>query len=267
MAIKTSQGFKITSDEAIDANLTLTKSEMKNINEDMIPDKYFTICQDDGKLYLFNKANTVDTQTGKFRVFEGGSGGGNTHIDIQNDNKYARIYEDVGGERQVRFNISSNDLALEIMSEDDTFETIFVPEKTTIQNALNDKQDKLTPGDGIDSEAFYNGELVVNAGGNTEWGNITGTLSNQTDLQEILDEKQETLVSGTNIKTINNHSILGEGNLVIEGGGEATDYGPLLNKPKINSVELIDNKTASDLKLQPEMDAITNQEIDTIIFG
>ena len=31
---------------------------------------------------------------------------------------------------------------------------------------------------------------------------------------------QETLVSGTNIKTVNNQSVLGEGNITIEGGGE-----------------------------------------------
>jgi hypothetical protein len=31
--------------------------------------------------------------------------------------------------------------------------------------------------------------------------------------------KQDTLVSGTNIKTINSESLLGSGNLVIEGGG------------------------------------------------
>ena len=31
--------------------------------------------------------------------------------------------------------------------------------------------------------------------------------------------KQDTLVSGTNIKTINNESILGEGNITIQGGG------------------------------------------------
>ena len=31
--------------------------------------------------------------------------------------------------------------------------------------------------------------------------------------------KQDTLVSGTNIKTINNQSILGEGNIEIQGGG------------------------------------------------
>lgn len=33
-----------------------------------------------------------------------------------------------------------------------------------------------------------------------------------------LAEKQETLVSGTNIKTINNISLLGSGNITISGG-------------------------------------------------
>ena len=35
----------------------------------------------------------------------------------------------------------------------------------------------------------------------------------------IIDDKQDTLVSGTNIKTINNESILGSGNITISGGG------------------------------------------------
>lgn len=47
------------------------------------------------------------------------------------------------------------------------------------------------------------------------WGSIGGTLSNQTDLQNALNAKQDTLVSGTNIKTINSTSILGSGNLSI----------------------------------------------------
>lgn len=49
--------------------------------------------------------------------------------------------------------------------------------------------------------------------------------------EELIDEKlrtkQSTLVSGENIKTINNQSILGEGNITIEGGGSFT--------PKITS--------------------------------
>lgn len=38
-------------------------------------------------------------------------------------------------------------------------------------------------------------------------------------INEIIDDKQDTLVSGTNIKTINNTSILGNGNIDIQGGG------------------------------------------------
>lgn len=40
--------------------------------------------------------------------------------------------------------------------------------------------------------------------------------------QAKFDAKQDTLVSGTNIKTINNESILGEGNIEIKGGGGAS---------------------------------------------
>lgn len=49
-----------------------------------------------------------------------------------------------------------------------------------------------------------------------------GDLSNYYTKQQtdtLLGEKQPTLVSGTNIKTINNESILGEGNIDIQGGG------------------------------------------------
>lgn len=42
-----------------------------------------------------------------------------------------------------------------------------------------------------------------------------------TNLQTVLDSKQNALVSGTNIKTINGNSILGSGNITISGGGSA----------------------------------------------
>ena len=47
---------------------------------------------------------------------------------------------------------------------------------------------------------------------------IDGIAANVSALQTAMDGKQPTLVSGTNIKTINGNSILGEGNLVIGGG-------------------------------------------------
>lgn len=65
------------------------------------------------------------------------------------------------------------------------------------------------------------------------WGTISGTLSAQTDLQNALNAKatvtqvnakQNTLVSGTNIKTINGQSLLGSGDLVISGGGAGSKF-------------------------------------------
>lgn len=63
------------------------------------------------------------------------------------------------------------------------------------------------------------------------------------------NNKQATLVSGTNIKTINNTSLLGSGNISVGGSG-TTDYSDLSNKPQINSTTLSGNKTSADLGLQ-----------------
>lgn len=53
----------------------------------------------------------------------------------------------------------------------------------------------------------------------TKWGDVTGPIADQDDLKAALDAKQDALVSGTNIKTVNGQSILGSGDLVIAGGG------------------------------------------------
>lgn len=68
-----------------------------------------------------------------------------------------------------------------------------------------------TAGSGID----ITNNVISNTQTSAQWGNITGTLSNQTDLQDELDDKQDTLVSGTNIKTINGSSILGNGDIEV----------------------------------------------------
>lgn len=51
----------------------------------------------------------------------------------------------------------------------------------------------------------------------------TATTYTKTEVDNAItaatSTKQDTLVSGTNIKTINNESILGEGNITIQGGG------------------------------------------------
>jgi hypothetical protein len=60
--------------------------------------------------------------------------------------------------------------------------------------------------------------LQILSGSTAVWGNISGTLSDQSDLWLTLQSKQDLLVSGTNIKTINGNSLLGSGNISIVGG-------------------------------------------------
>ena len=52
----------------------------------------------------------------------------------------------------------------------------------------------------------------------------------------------------------------------IENIGSTTNYNNLENKPKINNIELKDNKTSKDLNLQDKMKQFTNIELESI-FG
>lgn len=57
---------------------------------------------------------------------------------------------------------------------------------------------------------------IFSGGASGAWGSITGTLSAQTDLQNALNAKQATLVSATNIKTVNSTSLLGSGDVAVQ---------------------------------------------------
>lgn len=60
-----------------------------------------------------------------------------------------------------------------------------------------------------------------------DYGDGTKFLSDDGEYKKIdLSSKQDTLVSGTNIKTINGNSLLGEGNIEIQGGGEGIADAP-----------------------------------------
>lgn len=72
--------------------------------------------------------------------------------------------------------------------------------------------------------------------------------------------KQDTLVSGTNIKTINNQSILGEGNITIEGGsggGKAIEAG--------RGISITTGETADTVSFNLPISAGTGT--DSIIIG
>lgn len=83
-------------------------------------------------------------------------------------------------------------------------------------------------------------------------------ISNLATKSEV-NAKQDALVSGTNIKTLNGESLLGEGNIQLDEG--PIDYETLTNKPSINSVELSGNLSFEDLGLDvnPTWEQIQNK--------
>ena len=69
------QGFKVGAAEAVDSRLTLSKAEMLTIKDSLMPAVYLAVCKDDNAIYIYNKDNSVDPETGKFRVYISGSSG------------------------------------------------------------------------------------------------------------------------------------------------------------------------------------------------
>ena len=77
----------------------------------------------------------------------------------------------------------------------------------------------------VKSVAGKTGDVTL-VKGDVELGNVDNTSDADkpvsTAQQTALNSKQDTLIPGTNIKTINNQSILGSGNLVLTGGSGAS---------------------------------------------
>ena len=108
----------------------------------------------------------------------------------------------------------------------------------------------------------------------TEVDNIAANVS---ALESDMANKQPTLVSGTNIKTINGNSILGEGNLVIEGGSSVDAYtktesdAKYATKNELTAVETVANNadTKADTatsRIESVETAMGNKQ-DTLVSG
>ena len=90
-------------------------------------------------------------------------------------------------------------------------------ENATITAALNTKLNKTSEANRIYGTTSLGEQVALTVGTGLSVAN--GTLTNTVDVSG----KQDTLVSGVNIKTINDQSILGSGNIVIQGGGGSSD--------------------------------------------
>jgi len=59
-----------------------TKAEMKAFAEYKLPDIFITTCKEDGNVYVYNKNNTVDSETGKWRPID--ASGSKNYEDLTN---------------------------------------------------------------------------------------------------------------------------------------------------------------------------------------
>ena len=128
---------------------------------------------------------------------------------------------------------------------------------------LNAKQDVITDLDSIRSGAEKGATALqsVPSGYATEqWVNSQGFLKEHQDISNLatkseLNEKQDVLVSGTNIKTINGTSLLGSGNISIDANVDLSDY---YTKSQTNA--LVNPKLEQVTLTQAEYNALSTKE-------
>lgn len=159
---------------------------------------------------------------------------------------------------------------------------------------MTTKQDKLTSGENIKT---INGESILGSGNlviesadaytkaeaDEKFATNTQVTELTSDVSTLQTDKQDKLVSGTNIKTINGDSILGNGNLVIQSGtsnwddiqgkpqfarvATSGDYNDLINKPTIPDVSgLATKEEIADMETKSNAAATyaTKQEIPSL---
>ena len=114
--------------------------------------------------------------------------------------------------------------------------------KTEVDSLIPDistKQDVLVSGTSIKTingeSVLGSGDLVISGGGTIDLSDYykkTETYS-KVETDSLVDAKQDTLVSGTSIKTINGQSVLGNGNILISAEADLSNY---YTKPQVDGL-------------------------------
>ena len=98
---------------------------------------------------------------------------------------------------------------------------------SALSDRIDEKQDKLTSenaGEGISIEEVGGKVIISNTQTSAEWGNITGDIQDQQDLQEEFATKQDTLIPGDNITIVDNVISASGGISEIDGGSASSVY-------------------------------------------
>lgn len=148
MAINLPSGLNITTNEAVDSRILLTKEQMKNIADAKMPDKYFCICLDDSNLYIYNKSATPNEVTGKFTSLS---------IDLNSTEAQSKIAEIVQG------GLNDGSIAIKTASED----SVGGVKSSLDKNSVTVKEDGVMNVNDIGVEKLSNTEgitLVLDGG-------------------------------------------------------------------------------------------------------
>lgn len=141
-----------------------------------------------------------------------------------------------------------------------TLEELNIQEKGDYLTSENDPLFKQSASYGITSQDIKNWNNKSEFSGNYDDLNGKPTIPTKTSQltndsgyineHQDISGKQDVLISGETIKTINNQSLLGSGNITITSESGTTDYNALDNRPKVNNVVLSGNKTLDELGIQ-----------------
>ena len=111
--------------------------------------------------------------------------------------------------------------------------------------------------------------------------NLSGVSYDLQDYEasQALSGKQDTLISGTNLKTVNSQSLLGEGNIEIQGGGASYSAGTNISIGANNAINCtlnlanggasrsIKNDTASTISSDAQKGAAFGVKLEIINYG
>ena len=142
-----------------------------------------------------------------------------------NKNKYEYIIENVKGGKTYKIKLSSIE---------ENYQKKYIQEMYIKDNYINSEQAQTQIDNSISGKVDTDIFTAYTASTKTEIDNAVSVKADSSRVDEIEEvtasalvelhsTKQDILVSGTNIKTINNQSLLGSGNIEIQGGS-GSDY-------------------------------------------